>query len=119
MDKITTEEVMDRLDMFQSRFGKIVKFCWWDLERILADAGAKFTSTEFQDACQTHGVYLTLAATEYQEMNGQVKVTRRTLHKIAHSLMGHARVSELYIHFHFMYTTYHYFFDNTNNPSQT
>ena len=34
MDKITTEEVMDNLDIFQSRFGKIDEFLWWDLERI-------------------------------------------------------------------------------------
>ena len=33
-DKITTEEVMDKLDMFQSRFGNIDEFGWWDLERI-------------------------------------------------------------------------------------
>ena len=30
---------MDNLDMFQSRFGKIDKFGWWDLERISADLG--------------------------------------------------------------------------------
>ena len=39
MDNITTEEVMDKLDMFQSRFGKIGQFGWWDLERISADVG--------------------------------------------------------------------------------
>ena len=49
MDKITTEEVMDKLDMFQSRFGKIEHFGWWELERISADAGTQFTSTEFKD----------------------------------------------------------------------
>ena len=38
-EKITTEEVMDKLDMFQSRFGKIDIFGWWDLERISADSG--------------------------------------------------------------------------------
>ena len=48
MEKITTEEVMDYLDMFQSRFGKIDEFGWWDLERISADAGKPFTSTEFK-----------------------------------------------------------------------
>ena len=48
MDKITREEVMDKLDMFQSRFGKIEEFRWWDLERILADAGTQFTSIEFK-----------------------------------------------------------------------
>ena len=31
VDIITTEEVMENLDMFQSRFGKIDEFGWWDL----------------------------------------------------------------------------------------
>ena len=62
MDKITTEEVMDKLDMFQSRFGKIDQFGWWDLERISADAGTQFTLTEFKDECQTRVVPLTLAS---------------------------------------------------------
>ena len=48
MVKITTEEVMYDLDMFQSRFGKIDKFRWWDLEIFSADAGKKFTSAEFK-----------------------------------------------------------------------
>ena len=48
MEKITTEKVMDKLDMFQSRFGEIDKFGWWDLEIISADTGAQFTSTEFK-----------------------------------------------------------------------
>ena len=39
MENITTEEVMDKLDMFQSRFGEIDQFGWWDLERIPADSG--------------------------------------------------------------------------------
>ena len=39
MENITTEEVMDKLDMLHSRFGKIDQFGWWDLERISADAG--------------------------------------------------------------------------------
>ena len=48
MEKITTEEVMDNLDLFQSRFGKIDEFGWWDLERILEYKGTQFTSTEFK-----------------------------------------------------------------------
>ena len=79
MDNITTKEVMDKLDMFQSRFGKIEgkidQFGWWDLERIPEDAGTQFTLTEFKYECQTRGVRLTLAAPEHQEMNGQVEVT--------------------------------------------
>ena len=38
MKNITTVEVMDKLDMFQSIFRKIDQFSWWDLERISADA---------------------------------------------------------------------------------
>ena len=50
-----------------------------------------------------------LAAPEHQEMNGQVEVTWRTLCTVAHSLMVHARVLEVYVHFALMYTTYHIF----------
>ena len=45
MEKITAEEVMDNLDIFQYRFGKIDEFGWWDLEIISADVGTQFTST--------------------------------------------------------------------------
>ena len=50
-----------------------------------------------------------LAAPEHQEINGQIEVTWRTLHTISHFLIIHARVSEAYIHFALMYTTYHIF----------
>ena len=62
MEKITTKEVMDHLDMFQSRSGEIDEFGWWYLERISADAGTQFTSTDFKEECQTCGVHLTLAS---------------------------------------------------------
>ena len=104
MNNITAEEVMEKLDMFQSRFGKMDQFGWWDLERISADAGTQFTSTEFKDECQTCGVSLTLAEPEHQDMNRQVEVTWRTLCTVAHTLMVHARVLEVYVHFTLMYT---------------
>ena len=59
MEKITTEEFMDKMDMFQSRFGKIDQFLGCDLDRISADVGTQFTSTEFKEECQTCGVHLT------------------------------------------------------------
>ena len=109
MEKITTGEVMDKLDMFQSRFGKIDEFGWWYLEIISADAGTQFNSTEVKEECQNRGVHLTLAAPEHQEMNGQVEVTWRTLRTIEHSLMVYAIFLEAYIHFALMYTTDHIF----------
>ena len=109
MEKITTQEVMDKLDMFQYIFGKIDQFGWWYLERISADAGTQFNSTESKKECQTRGVSLALAAPEHQEMNRQVEVTWRKLRTAAHSLMVHARVPEVYLHFTLMYTTDHIF----------
>ena len=100
---------MDKLDMFQSRFGKIYEFGWWDLERISADEDTQFTSTEFKQESQNRGVHLTLASSEHQEMNGKVEVVWRMLRTIAHSLMIHATVLEAYINFSLMYTTDHIF----------
>ena len=44
MERITTEEVMDKLDMFQSRFGKVDEFGWWGLDCIQTDADTQFKS---------------------------------------------------------------------------
>ena len=74
MEKITTEEVMDKLYMFQSIYGKIGEFGWWDLEIISADAGTQFTSAKFKEECQTRRVHLTLVAPEHQEMNRHIEV---------------------------------------------
>ena len=57
---------MDKLDISQSRSGKIEEFGWCDLYKVLADAGLQFTSTDFKEECQTRGVHLTLAASRPQ-----------------------------------------------------
>ena len=61
--------------MFLSRFGKLDKSFWWDLERISEYAGSQFTSTEFKEEFQTCGFHLMLAAPEHQEINRQVEFT--------------------------------------------
>ena len=48
MEKISTKEVMDKLDMFQSIFGKIDESGWWDLGKKSDDSGTQFTSTKFK-----------------------------------------------------------------------
>ena len=48
--------------MFQSIFGKIDEFVWWNLERTSEDGGKQCTSTEFKEEFQTHRVNLMLAA---------------------------------------------------------
>ena len=69
MEKITIEEGMDKLDMFQSRFREIDEFGWWDLEKKSVDAGTQFIMTEFKHEYQTCAVPLMLAVSEHQEMN--------------------------------------------------
>ena len=61
MENITTKEVMDKLDMFQGRSGKVLEFGWWDMEIIQTDAGAHFTSKEFQEFLSIRGAQLALA----------------------------------------------------------
>ena len=47
--KFSSEEVMDKLDMFQSIYVKIDEFGWWDLEIISVNVGSQFTFTEFKE----------------------------------------------------------------------
>ena len=109
MERFSTEEVMDKLDMFQGRFGKIDKFILWDLDRVSVDTGTQFTSTEFHDECQTRGVWITLASPEHHKMDGNVKGTQRTLCTITHSLIVHTIFLGTYIHFMLIYTEDHIF----------
>ena len=48
MENITTEDVMDKLDMFQARSGKLCEFGWWDMERSQTDSDNQFTSKGFR-----------------------------------------------------------------------
>ena len=60
MKSITTKEVMDKLDMFQARFGKLDGFGWWDMEIIQTETGTQFTSKDFQEVLSVHEVWLAL-----------------------------------------------------------
>ena len=66
VENITNEEFMDKLDMFQSRFGKADKFGWWDLEQTQTDSGMQFTSKDFKEVIYVCGVGLKLAAPDHQ-----------------------------------------------------
>ena len=49
---------MDKLDMFQARFGKVDEFGWWDKEIIQTGAGTQFISKNFQEGLSVCGVLL-------------------------------------------------------------
>ena len=100
MENITTEEVMDKLFMFQSRFRKVYEFGWWNMEIIQTESGTQFTSKYFQKGLFVHGLQLELYAPDHQETNSQVEVKCQTLQTITHSNMMHERVSDKYIQFY-------------------
>ena len=66
MENITTEEVMDRLNMYQAIFGKLDEFGWCDMERIKTDAGTQLTSKYFQERLYVRLVLLALVVQYYK-----------------------------------------------------
>ena len=83
MKNITTEEVMYKLDLYKTRFGKVDELIWWDINIIQNDTWKKFTFKEFQECLSVRGVWLALAAPENQKMNIQVGVTWKISRTIA------------------------------------
>ena len=47
MENITTEEIMEKFDMFKSRSGKVDEFNYWYMEIIQTDSGTQFTFKDF------------------------------------------------------------------------
>ena len=79
IENITTEEVMDTLDMFQERFGKVDESGWQDIEGIKTDNGTHFNSKDFQEGIYIRGVQLALEAPDHQKNNIQFQVTWKAL----------------------------------------
>ena len=70
IENITTEEVMDKLDMFQEIFGKVGEFGWWDMDIIRKNSCTQFTPKEFKECLNVHGVRIKLSASYHKEING-------------------------------------------------
>ena len=62
---MSAEDIMDKLYMFQARFGKVNEFGQWDLERIQTDAGTLIPK-EFQESISVRGLYVTVAAPNHK-----------------------------------------------------
>ena len=56
MENITTGEVMDKIDMFRTIFGKVDEFGCWNMEGIQTNDGTQFTSKEYQESLSVCGV---------------------------------------------------------------
>ena len=65
---------MYKLDIFQTIFGKVDEFGWWDMEIIQTDVGTQFTTNDFQEGLYVRGVRLALTEPYHQQINIQVGV---------------------------------------------
>ena len=83
-ESINIEEVMDKLDMFQSIFGKLNEFGWWDLDKIKTSAGPQFISKNFQEGISIRKVRLTLEAPGHKYINEKFEVTWNNLKTVSH-----------------------------------
>ena len=91
---------MDKLDMFNGRFGKVEEFGQWYIERIQTDASTQFTSKEFKEYLSVRDTRLSLATPDHQEIINKVEVTQKILRTTTQSIMVNAWISDKYIHFH-------------------
>ena len=106
LEELTTEAVMDALDVFVAEFGKVDEFGWINIDKVRADAGPQFTSEDFRDGCAVRGVHLTLAAPQHQEMNSIAEAMWKLICTTAHSLMVFARVEERFTDFALLYAAH-------------
>ena len=60
---------MEKLYMFQARFGIVDEFIFWNMERIRTNVGRQFISKEFQEGLSVCGVRLSFVAQDHQDMN--------------------------------------------------
>jgi hypothetical protein len=70
-----------------------------DIERIRADAGSELTSAPFKQFCTQHRINLSLAAPKRQDNNHIAKHSWQTIHRMARSMLVHARLPDQY-HYH-------------------
>ncbi|MGH7973946.1 MAG: hypothetical protein ACREBR_00370 [bacterium] len=109
MQHLTTQGVLEGLQAFAVRFGRIDEVGYLDFERIQSDAGPQFTSEEFKHEALSAGIRLTIAAPRHQEQNTYCERTWQTIRTIAQKLLLHARVGPQYNHHALMYATDHIF----------
>ena len=74
-----------------------------DLHKIKTDAGPKFTSKEFQEACADSRIAINLAAPKHQEQNSYAERTWQTVKIISDKLLIHARLPPTFSHHALLY----------------
>jgi transposase InsO family protein len=92
----STESVVNTIKEYSTAFCMADAYGYIDIDRIQADAGSEFTSEEFRQFCITHQINLSLAAPKHQENNHLAERSWQTIHRMARSMLVHARLPDKY-----------------------
>jgi hypothetical protein len=95
----STESVVHAIKEYSAAFCMADAYGFINIDRIRADAGSEFTSDEFKQFCIVHHINLLLAAPKHRENNHLAKRSWQTIHRVARSMLVHARLPDKY-HFH-------------------
>jgi transposase InsO family protein len=100
----STGTVIDTLTRYQADHGYTSQYGYMNIERIRADAGTQFTSTEFKQHCWVAGIQLILAAPKKQYQNHLAERTWQTISTMSRSLLVHARLPDTFMFNALVYT---------------
>jgi transposase InsO family protein len=95
----TTETVVETLLKYAADYHVADEYGYLDIDRLKADAGSEFTSGAFKQFCAAHRINLSLAAPKRQENNHLAERSWQTIHRMARSMLVHARLPDQF-HFH-------------------
>jgi hypothetical protein len=95
----SSDSVVQAIKEYSATFCMADAYGYIDIDRIEADAGSEFTSEEFKQFCVSQRINISLAAPKHQENNHLAERSWQTIHRMAHSMLVHARLPDKY-HFH-------------------
>ena len=99
LSEISSAAVFECLLHYSVWFKPNPNFELGEVEKVHADAGSAFKSAEFTSDCEQHGIKITFAAPQHQEMNGICERSWQSIRNIAFAFLVHARVGYEYLTF--------------------
>jgi hypothetical protein len=94
----STDSVISAIQRYQADHGHVGNYGYLNIERIRADAGTQFTSTDFKQYCWQAGIHLVLAAPKKQYQNHLAERSWQTISTMARSLLVHARLPDSFMY---------------------
>ena len=107
--KMTTTAVIDAikryLSLYKNKYSSTddSHFCYSDIERIKADAGTQFISSQFQTFCSQNHISLNIAPPDHQEANHGAERPWQTIKSIARTITVHSCLDDAFLYYAVQY----------------